>query len=137
MRFDPDELRPALAALRCPDCGHVGGRATLRLEGTHFAQIACPTCGLHLDWLAWPPTPEKRERRRTARLADELRRLELDHCELCLRSRSMLPPPDTLTVQHVDENAWNNDPANQRLYCTGCHQLVHWLRTYFGHYAAA
>jgi hypothetical protein len=136
MRFEADELRTAIAAMPCPDCGHIGGHAQLELEGLHFARIVCPTCRRFLDWLGWPPKPEKRERRRTARLADELKRLGLDHCELCLRSEADLPPPDALRVHHVDEEATNDDPANQRLYCTGCHQLVHWLRTYFGHYIA-
>jgi hypothetical protein len=71
------------------------------------------------------------------RAAAELARLGGDHCELCLRGRFALPPPDTLEVHHLDEDATNNDPTNLRLYCTGCHRLTHWLRTYFGHYTAA
>lgn len=137
MRFEVDQLRVAITAAQCPRCGRVGGRATIELDGPHFARIVCPSCEQFLDWLGWPPAPEKRERRRTARHADTLTRLGVDHCEFCLRAASELPPPDRLALHHLDEDATNDDPANLRLYCTGCHQLVHWARTYFGHYAAA
>lgn len=135
MRFEADGLRVAIATLRCRYCGQVGANATIELEGEHFARLVCAACDRTVEWLGWPPAPEKRERRRTARRADELTRNGIDHCELCLRSE--LPPPDRLAVHHLDEDATNDDPANLRLYCTGCHQLVHWLRTYFGHYAVA
>lgn len=137
MHFDADELRAALASLPCRHCGHVGATATIAGSGDHFAAIRCDGCHAQLEWLGWPPTPERRERRRTARRAAELTRLGADHCELCLRARFDLSPPDTLEIHHVDEDRDNNALDNLRLYCTACHRLVHWLRTYLGRAAAA
>ena len=30
-----------------------------------------------------------------------------------------------LHIHHLDENPWNNDPANLRTLCRGCHKQVH------------
>jgi hypothetical protein len=50
-----------------------------------------------------------------------------------------LPPPEQLEVHHVLEVAADDgtdDPVNLRAYCSACHAMVNWIRTYFGHYPA-
>lgn len=132
MEFAREELRVAIAASPCRWCGSVGGTATIEQEGPHFARIECESCGYWIDWLGWPPDPEKprRPRRRT------ITKLGDDRCELCLRSRFEIPPPAKLEAHHVIEHALTQDDSddNIRWYCTSCHTLVTWLRTYFGHY---
>ena len=41
----------------------------------------------------------------------------------------------TCSRSRADEG--NNDPENLRVYCSACHALVNWVRTYFGHYHPA
>jgi hypothetical protein len=132
VEFVADELRQALATIECryDDCRRVGGTATIAMQGDHFAGIRCNACGRQIEWLAWPPAPQKRERRRITRRVDELTRLGDDYCEICLRGRFHLIPPDALEVHHADGDRDNDDPANLRLYCTACHRFVEWARLY-------
>jgi hypothetical protein len=54
-----------------------------------------------------------------------------------LRHRDDLPVPEELHVHHVMEVAADDgadDLENLRLYCSACHSMVNWIRTYFGHY---
>lgn len=132
MEFAREELRAAIATLPCRQCGSIGGIATIEREGPHFARVECESCGYWIDWLGWPPDPQ-RERRATTR---RIERLGDDRCELCLRARFELPPPAQLETHHVIqvEAGGTDEPGNLRVYCTPCHRLVHWARTYFGHY---
>lgn len=132
MQFNAETIRIDLATMPCRNCGAEGGVATVEEEGTpHFARIECRSCGYWIDWLGWPPEkPSDRKRhRRITRLGD-------DHCELCLRTRFQLPAPEELQPHHVIEHGdgGSEDDTNIRWYCSSCHALVHWTRTYFGHY---
>ena len=135
MDFDPDEVRHALATLPCRNCGAQAAKATLEQDGPHFARIECEACGAWIDWLSWPlqrASERKRRRQRITRLGE-------DRCEICLRTQAELPPPDTVNEHHVIAHADSgaSDPDNTRVYCTACHRLVEWARTYFGHYHPA
>lgn len=136
MKFEADTLRDVLANMRCPDCNMVGATAAIESTGPHFARASCAYCTRHLDWIGWPESPERPARRRTATRARALLLQGDPFCELCLRTEADLPAGEQLQVHHVDEDADNDEPANHRVYCTGCHQLLHWLRIYFGHQAA-
>lgn len=132
MQFRKEEVRASIATMPCRHCGTIGAVATIEIEGPHFARIECPSCGYWIDWLGWPADPAKPERRKRRQIT----KLGDDRCEMCLRSRFELPPPDTLQAHHVIEHAVTQDDSddNIRWYCTSCHGLVGWLRTYFGHY---
>ena len=52
-------------------------------------------------------------------------------------NRDELPAPEQLEVHHVLEvvaDDGNDDRENLRVYCSACHAMVNWTRTYFGHY---
>ncbi len=136
MKFDRDTITAELAAKQCKSCGHIGAGMTFAfLEGPHFARLDCNGCGAFIEWVSMPDAP-KRERRKTRRKLEHLG----DRCEICLRHRDELPAPEQLEVHHVLEvaaDAGSDEDANLRVYCTACHSIVGWLRTYFGHYAAS
>jgi len=129
--FDRDDLRLALATMPCR-CGAMGASATIESEGPHFARIECLSCGSWIDWLGWPrDKPSERPRRR-----QRITKLGEDRCELCLRTRFEIPVPGRLEEHHVIQHSENgsDESGNTRVYCTSCHRLVEWTRTYFGHY---
>jgi hypothetical protein len=126
-----------LAAAECKRCGHIGGSMTVVLgeSGPHFARVDCKGCGAFIDWVSYPVGAPKTDRRRSRR---QLRHLG-DRCEICLRHRDDLPAGETLQVHHVLEvvaDQGQDDPTNLRVYCSACHSMVNWIRTYFGHYHA-
>lgn len=110
----------------------MGGTATIELEGPHFARIECQSCGHWIDWIGWPrDRPAERPRRR-----QRITKLGEDRCELCLRARFEIPAPGALEVHHLVQHSENGSDGveNTRVYCTACHRLVEWVRTYFAHY---
>jgi predicted HNH restriction endonuclease len=81
----------------------------------------------------FPDAAPKRDRRKSRKKLRDLG----DRCEICLRHRDELPPQQQLEVHHVLEVATDDgtdDRDNLRAYCSACHAMVNWVRTYFGHY---
>jgi hypothetical protein len=103
-------------------------------EGSpHFARVDCRQCGAWIDWVKYPEEVPKRDRRKSRKKLRDLG----DRCEICLRHRDELPAPEQLTVHHVLEVAaddGSDEEENLRVYCSACHAMVNWARTYFGHY---
>lgn len=135
MKFLGDELRALLEEFTCRTCGAKGAKAEVLTEGPHFGKAVCASCGRFGDWIAFPASDqeEKRDRKRSRRYVT---RLGEQRCEICLRHKDQLPAPQKIEVQHVIEKCAGGEdaPENFRLYCTSCHSLVNWVRTYFGHY---
>lgn len=135
MKFDRDTITAELAAATCKSCSNIGGKMTVVLgeAGPHFARINCQLCGAFIDWISYPDTPAKTDRRKSRKKLRDLG----DRCEICLRHRDELPQRESLEVHHVLEvgtDSGTDDLANLRVYCSACHAMVNWLRTYFGHY---
>ena len=134
MEFDLDTITAELAAATCKQCGSIGGKMTFTFtEGPHFARVNCQVCQAFVDWVGHPRTAPKTDRRRSRKKLRDLG----DRCEICLRHRDELPSPELLEVHHVLEVAADNgvdDHQNLRVYCSACHAMVNWTRTYFGHY---
>lgn len=137
MRFDLDTITAELAAKSCKQCGHIGAGMTFTFtEGPHFARLNCKACGAFIEWVSRPDAPAKRDRRKSRKKLPDLG----DRCEICLRHRDELPPPEELQVHHVVEVGADDGPddlSNLRGYCSACHSMVNWMRTYFGHYHEA
>ena len=134
MRFDIDTITAELAATTCKQCGHIGAGMTFTFtEGPHFARLNCNSCHAFIEWVSHPDAPPKRERRKSRKKLPDLG----DRCEICPRHRDELPRPDELQVHHVLEVVADDGPddlSNLRAYCSACHSMVNWMRTYFGHY---
>jgi hypothetical protein len=135
MEFDRETITAELAAAECKRCGNIGGKFNFVLDqgSPHFARVDCRACGAWIDWVRFPDATPKRDRRRSRKKLRDLG----DRCEICLRHRDDLPPPQQLEVHHVLEVAADDgtdDRENLRVYCSACHALVNWARTYLGHY---
>lgn len=129
----------------CPNCGSTESlRHELVKPGepgqTHYARIVCdhlPCDGRFVMWGAKPDTDKANRPSAHKKLVRAARREGRTSCEMCLRHESDLPGTQELTAHHVDE--YQADGAadldsNVWILCTACHRLVHWARTYFGHY---
>lgn len=137
MKFDRETITAELAAAECRNCGSIGGKMQILLGqesgSPHFARVDCRVCGAWIDWVGYPDSPAKTNRRRSRKKLRDLG----DRCEICLRHRGELPPPEILEVHHVLEvvaDDGTDDRENLRVYCSACHAMVNWMRTYFGHY---
>jgi hypothetical protein len=138
MEFDRDTITAELAAAQCKRCGRIGGKMTIVVEqgSPHFARVDCRDCGAWIDWVKYPAIEPKKDRRKSRKKLRDLG----DRCEICLRHKDELPHPQKLQVHHVLEvvaDEGRDDDENLRVYCSACHALVNWVRTYFGHYHPA
>jgi len=136
MRKLRDEIHAIFADAKCPHCearwpiGEIHPPPHVE-KWQHFAAVKCRECRRQIRWLPFPTTDqeEKQSRRQSRR---KLRPRSDSFCEICLREGVDLRHPDTLEVQHVIEKSDGGDdrPENLRIYCTACHSLVNWVRTY-------
>jgi hypothetical protein len=134
VEFHRDTITAELAAKSCKRCDHIGAGMTFTFtEGPHFARLNCNGCGSFIEWVSLPDAPAKPNRRRSRKKLRDLG----DRCEICLRHRDELPKPEQLEVHHaleVEADDGTDDLENLRAYCSACHAMVNWVRTYFGHY---
>lgn len=135
MEFYRDTITAELAAATCRRCGRIGGKMQFVFDqgSPHFARVDCRECGNFIDWVKFPDTPPRTNRRKSRKKLRDLG----DRCEICLRHRDELPKPQQLEVHHVLEVAADDgtdERENLRAYCSPCHAMVNWIRTYFGHY---
>lgn len=135
VEFYRDTITAELAAATCRRCGSIGGKMQFVLDqdSPHFARVDCRECGAWIDWVRFPDAAPKTDRRKSRKKLRDLG----DRCELCLRHRNELPEPQQLQVHHVLEvvaDDGTDDDGNLRVYCSACHAIVNWIRTYFGHY---
>lgn len=120
MRLD-ETLRDALAAAVCPQCEATGGYAVVGRDWPHFGRVVCGVCDTWIDWLTKPQETTTERARRKRRHIEDFG----DRCELCLRHGREV----SLQIHHADEESDVEDLL--RVYCSDCHQLVHWLRRTF------
>jgi HNH endonuclease len=133
--LDKETMTAELAAATCKSCGSIGGKmeVVLGIQGPHFARVNCQACGAWIDWVGYPVAAPKSDRRKSRKKLRDLG----DRCEICLRHLDELPRPVKLEVHHVLEVVADDGPddrENLRVYCSACHAMVNWVRTYFGHY---
>jgi hypothetical protein len=134
---DKETMTAELAAAQCRRCNHIGASMEFAMgeAGPHFARVLCKACGAFIEWVSYPTTAPKRDRKRSRKKLRDLG----DRCEICLRHKDELPPGQALTVHHVLEvvaDDGGDEDENLRVYCNACHSWVNWVRTYFGHYHA-
>lgn len=132
---DKETMTAELAAAQCKRCGHIGASMTVVLgeAGPHFAKVNCKECGAFIEWVSYPVAAPKNDRRKSRKRLRDLG----DRCEICLRHRDDLPTGEKLEAHHVLEvvaDDGKDDRENLRAYCSACHAMVNWIRTYFGHY---
>lgn len=119
---------------KCRHCGYEGIQTvTITETGVHYANVRCAKCARQLRWLPKPDSDPTKYRRPTQH-RDLVTAYSSGFCEMCLRSQAELPKGQTLEAQHVREfkDGGSNKRENIWIICTGCHRLVHWVRTYHG-----
>jgi hypothetical protein len=131
---------------RLKPCKNCGSKESLRhilvkpgdVGSQHYAKIVCDHCdGAFVQWGAHPEVDKARWPSEHRKLVQAARREGRTRCEMCLRHESDLPGTQSLMAHHVDEYQVQGEAdldSNVWILCTACHRLVHWARTYFGHY---
>jgi hypothetical protein len=100
-------------------------------ELPHYGKMVCVNseCGRCAYWV---PKPDQDKARRPAAHRDLVKAFSRGYCELCLTREDQLRGGRVLEAHHVVEftDGGSNERDNILIVCTGCHRLVHWLRTY-------
>lgn len=117
---------------KCQRCGSMGPHdVVVMTKGVHYAKLVCRECGGHAGWQPKPdsdPTKYRRPKQHT----NLVRKYSRGFCEMCLTKEAELPRGQTMEAQHVVEFQDGGEPSRENIWivCTGCHRLIHWLRTY-------
>lgn len=115
----------------CKTCGYANGRAQIEEGpfGPHFARAVCHACGAHWDWVTKPDADKFRRPASHRRLVEKYGR---GFCELCLKRQDDMHAGHSLVGHHLIEFQDGGDDSRENTWilCTGCHRLVHWVRTY-------
>ena len=105
-------------------------------RGGHYGKLVCRNCNdRFIKWLPKPKeakTPDPR-----SEVSKKLvTKYSQGFCEICLRCDRDLPKPQTLEGHHIIQvkDGGTDDNSNIQIVCTACHRLIHWQRTYMGHY---
>ena len=99
-----------------------------RPDTPHEAETRCSTCGRFLEWKRKENNKDKRDGK------VKVSRIGIDYCQICLRKKTQLGTRETLTVHHIDEDPYNNDPLNHLVACDACHKLIHHIRVYHNYH---
>lgn len=119
----------------CTSCGDAGPHKFVMMDtGVLYAKYVCGECSRWITWVQKPDSdPTKYKRPNQHR--DLVKEFSRGFCEMCLCRSSELPKGQTLEAQHVLEYAEHNGSSEREniwILCTGCHRMVHWIRTYHG-----
>ncbi len=117
---------------RCPHCAtDTEQEVRVRESGKHYADAICCDCGKHAGF---PPKPDSdpTKYKRPSAHKDLVRKYSKGFCEMCLCKANDLPKGQTLEAQHVQEFQDGGSERRENIWiiCTGCHRLIHWVRTY-------
>jgi len=117
--------------INCPNCKKdIDPIFKERPDTPHAGEHRCPICD---KWLGWKRKEKNTGRRDTPRAAS-VQRIGIEYCQWCLRKNTQLGSHETLTVHHIDEDPFNNDPGNWLVLCTKCHKQCHHERDYVNYH---
>ena len=96
-------------------------------SGPHYAKETCANCGKFIRFSKKPSNEKKRPPNKFLP-----KDLDVDHCQMCLRSGERLGRYGVLESHHVVEIKDNGQdvPSNIWVLCSSCHRLVHHQRVY-------
>ncbi len=117
--------------LVCPRCKcETEHTLAIRPAGVHYADAVCQTCGK--KWFPPKPDADPTKYKRPNSHRDLVRKYSPGYCEMCLCPANDLPKGQTLEAQHVKEFKDGGSERRENIWiiCTGCHRLIHWVRTY-------
>jgi len=114
----------------CKSCGEFTlHNAQIGGCGPHYGKLICRICGSCWGFIKKPENLGKREKNKHTPSS-----LDIDFCQLCLRTRQDLINHETLESHHIIEVAspYNGPdiPENIWVLCTPCHRLLHHQRKY-------
>lgn len=117
----------------CPECDCVDHLLLIAdWPGGHYAKVSCGACG---RFIKWQGKPKEQKAKRPSAQKKLVKRYSRGFCEICLRTESQIPRPQTLEAHHIIpvEQGGDDERENVQICCTACHRLIHWQRTYTGH----
>lgn len=117
----------------CSYCQSTNTEKRLRPDTIHYAELRCLDCNRH-RWLSKPK--DEKTSKREPEHQDLVKKYSQGFCVICYRLEEDLPPPQKLVAHHVVEyqDGGESTPDNIQIVCTYCHQTIHTIRTYMGHY---
>lgn len=117
----------------CRRCGALG---VLAPSNTIHLKVVCPNClkpdGDNL-FIGWQSKPKEGYIPKRKTDNDLILKYSKGFCELCLiKKEDLIPQKRTLEVHHVIpvKSGGSDESRNLQILCTGCHKLIHCIRTY-------
>ena len=110
------------------ECEHFN---TVEKQNGPHLELRCVDCDKHLKFLK-----QSNKKTREANHSALVSKYSKGYCECCLRTKSALPPPQTLEAHHIVPYQFEGDSSKDNIWivCTQCHKLIEHLRHYLGHY---
>lgn len=118
----------------CKYCDSTNITEQLRPDTMHYGEWRCLDCGRHLGWMKKPS--EEKVKKREPEHQDLVKKYSEGYCVICMRLEEDLPSPQKLVAHHINEYKDGGESVreNIQIVCTYCHQTIHTIRTYVGHY---
>ena len=117
---------------QCPKCGQVEPVTHGEVNDVHGFKLRCPHCDQFVGWGGKMKAIKDDNGSRNLSSQWTAKRLNADHCEMCLRSKQLIGKGERLEVHHVKpiEDGGEDLPQNIWVVCTSCHRLIHHQRKY-------
>lgn len=104
---------------------------------THGHKLVCPECGMFLAWGGKVKPLKTKDGERAISTQWTAKRLGIDECQLCRRSRDFIEGcGESLEAHHLKpiRDGGEDKPYNLLVVCTPCHKQIHHNQTYLnGH----
>lgn len=125
----------------CKRCGWEGTPITNgHPNNVHGHRLVCPVCGLFLAWGGKVKKIKDKEGIRQVSTQWTAKRLGIDECQLCRRTRELVEAcNDSLEAHHLKpiRDGGEDEPYNILIVCTPCHKQIHHNQTYHNHHLEA
>lgn len=137
MNLDPSRGNIEFRKFSCHHCGHEGKpTATGKVDPVHGYALHCTLCSGWLGWGGKSKQLKDAEGKRVETSIWSAKRLGIDTCQYCRRTKDTLGDRERLEVHHVVPVDEGGDDKLENIWvvCTSCHKEIHHRRVYFvGH----
>lgn len=125
--------------IECRQCGYKGKPENAgKINPVHGYALRCPNCTKFWGWGGLSKELKSSTGKRTETSIWTAKRLGMESCQCCLRSKQFLGDAGALEVHHVIpvSDGGTDDLSNIWVVCTACHKEIHHRRTYFNSHMA-
>ena len=128
------EFNTTFIERHCKRCGWEGQPVTKGAPNEiHGHRLVCPDCGAFLAWGGKVKQIKDKSGLRQVSTQWTSKRLGIDECQLCRRSRELVEAcNDSLEAHHLRpiSEGGADEPYNILIVCTPCHKQIHHNQTY-------